>query len=256
MQGEAGGVAFAYGSEQERRGEERDGRVTTGGEEGKRDAGWPRCRGRCAISFLYLLPPLPYNKARGASLYIACFACPDHICIPATANRFSEKPARLASPHAYRRRPLPPWLARSASSVSVGGGCPGYLFIRWSGLLDLSIDLCLSFSFLPPAGLTGPRDRLIASSQLPGQRTAGGQQFPSCRVFIYARAAGLLASACIGGGGGGVFVRSIIPISFVAIACMYGSDQPPSAHPKNPLVAIGRPPVPPPVPTTSSSIAS
>jgi hypothetical protein len=130
MQGEAGGVAFAYGSEQERRGEERDGRVTTGGEEGKRDAGWPRCRGRCAISFLYLLPPLPYNKARGASLYIACFACPDHICIPATANRFSEKPARLASPHAYRRRPLPPWLARSASSVSVGGGCPGYLFIR------------------------------------------------------------------------------------------------------------------------------
>lgn len=68
MQGEAGGVAFAYGSEQERRGEERDGRVTTGGEEGKRDAGWPRCRGRCAISFLYLLPPLPYNKARGASL--------------------------------------------------------------------------------------------------------------------------------------------------------------------------------------------
>lgn len=193
MQGEAGGmaggVAFAYGSEQERRGEERDGRVTTGGEDGKRDAGWPRCRGRCAISFLYLLPPLPYNKARGASLYIACFACPDHICIPATANRFSEKPARLASPHAYRRRPLPPWLARSAS-VSVGGGVSGLSVhpLKWS--LG-SIYLCLTFSFLPPAGLTGPRDRLIASSQLPGQRTAGGQQFPSCRVFIYARAAGL-----------------------------------------------------------------
>lgn len=163
----------------------------------------------------------------------------------------------LASPlHTpiVRRRPLPSWLARSAS-VSVGGGVSGLSVhpLKWS--LG-SIYLCLTFSFLPPAGLTGPRDRLIASSQLPGQRTAGGQQFPSCRVFIYARAAGLLASACIGGGGGGVFVRSIIPISFVAIACMYGSDQPPSAHPKNPLVAIGRPPVPPPVPTTSSSIAS
>lgn len=171
MQGEAGGVAFAYGSEQERRGEERDGRVTTGGEEGKRDAGWPRCRGRCAISFLYLLPPLPYNKARGASLYIACFACPDHICIPATANRFSEKPARLASPHAYRRRPLPPWLARSAS-VSVGGGVSGLSVhpLKWS--LG-SIYLCLSFSFLPQAGLTGPRDRSLAPSYLVNVQQAG-----------------------------------------------------------------------------------
>lgn len=80
----------------------------------------------------------------------------------------------LASPlHTpiVRRRPLPSWLARSAS-VSVGGGVSGLSVhpLKWS--LG-SIYLCLSFSFLPQAGLTGPRDRSLAPSYLVNVQQAG-----------------------------------------------------------------------------------
>jgi hypothetical protein len=175
MQGEAGGVAFAYGSEQERRGEERDGRVTTGGEEGKRDAGWPRCRGRCAISFLYLLPPLPYNKARGASLYIACFACPDHICIPCNRQPFFRETCspRLSVSTRLSSSSSSSFLARSICIVCLSWwGVSGLSVhpLKWS--LG-SIYLCLTFSFLPPAGLTGPRDRSLAPSYLVNVQQAG-----------------------------------------------------------------------------------
>lgn len=162
MQGEAGGVAFAYGSEQERRGEERDGRVTTGGEEGKRDAGWPRCRGRCAISFLYLLPPLPYNKARGASLIpiyrVLCLPRPHlypcnrqpffrETCSPRLSTRLSSSSS--------------PSLARSICIVCLSWwGVSGLSVhpLKWS--LG-SIYRSLPQLFLPPSGWFNGSSRSI-----------------------------------------------------------------------------------------------